>query len=111
MNSEFAKRTLVSGFIVAWYILPIQMGAFYWVINQNIVACCMYNELGADSLKDWLIYLVLLFGQLGQIINRTILHKAGYKRNDHLWLHYCLYDYNTVICSTAFVLLFVWYTM
>jgi phosphatidate cytidylyltransferase len=87
------------------------MGALYWAINQNVVACCMYNELGASSLKDWLIYIVLLFSQLGQIINKTILHKAGYKRNDHLWLHYCLYDYNAVISFIAFALLFIWYTL
>ncbi len=32
-SSNFWKRFTVSIFIFSWYLIPIQMGAPYWVIN------------------------------------------------------------------------------
>jgi hypothetical protein len=108
-SSNFWKRFIVSIFIFSWYLIPIQMGAPYWVINQNLISAMMFNEfmmLARDSRKDtylqfiieWAIYLLIWYKNAARsLFTKTILIKSGLNKKDYPLLHYVCYDFRNLI--------------
>jgi uncharacterized BrkB/YihY/UPF0761 family membrane protein len=89
-GSTFMKRVIVSFFLMSLYVLPMHLGAPFWILNQNFTALSMFNEfmnIGREHKKDtvslriieWLIYcttLVVLFSRV--VLNKSTLSQSGF---------------------------------
>jgi len=89
-GSTFMKRLIVSFFLMCLYVLPIHLGAPFWIINQNFTAVSMFNEfmnIGREHKKDtvslriieWVIYstiLAVLFSRV--VLNKSTVTQSGF---------------------------------
>jgi hypothetical protein len=54
-GGNVTKRAIVSFFILAQYLIPVHMGAPFWILNQNFSSACMFDEfmrIGREHRKD-----------------------------------------------------------
>lgn len=110
-------------FVLSWFLIPLHMGAPFYIANQNLFGAFVFNEasgLMRDARKDrstsvlmeWCIYLTFSFFYAPKyVFTKVVLYESGMPQSEYPMLHSILFDYRITICLVSCMVILIWFCL